>query len=332
MRPIAMTRSTVLGPVYAAAHQVNVPVERIARKQRLPFWDIDDPDSWVPTNAVVMLAADIRKLVGPNDFGQFLDAATGMSALGPLGDIILRSRTLADALRQYLNHYCEFRPYAQVGAAWRNDELWIRRGTASWVTEHREILQLYALAEISKLVGLVANDEWTPTRITLDCHAEAMLRAMPHLAAADVSFDPEFCGIAIPAHLLSLPIRTPRSGAAEPTSPNWSSPPKSLADCVRAVISTHLSEGYPVIEDVAESIGLNVRTMQRRLLGERTSYKDLVDQYRYEAAKRLMEESELSCINVALELGYNDAGSFTRAFQRWAGVSPQQYRHARRAG
>ena len=122
----------------------------------------------------------------------------------------------------------------------------------------------------------------------------------------------------------------PRSGesgidSAMHNGPDWSQPPDCFTDCVSEVISTQFSGGYPDIDLVAESIGLNARTFQRRLAADGVSYRELVDRYRYQLAKRLLTEGKLGCTEVAFELGYNEAGSFSRAFLRWAGVSPRQY-------
>ena len=69
MPAIAMTRATVLVPVAEAMRHFNVPAEKLLRKRGLPALEIDDPAHWVPTHAVVMLAQDVEKIIGPEAFG-----------------------------------------------------------------------------------------------------------------------------------------------------------------------------------------------------------------------------------------------------------------------
>jgi hypothetical protein len=67
MPSVALTRATVLLPVCEATRHVNVPVEKLCRKRHLPTWEIDNPNLWVPTNAAIMLAQDVRSLDGTGE-------------------------------------------------------------------------------------------------------------------------------------------------------------------------------------------------------------------------------------------------------------------------
>jgi AraC-like DNA-binding protein len=58
----------------------------------------------------------------------------------------------------------------------------------------------------------------------------------------------------------------------------------------------------------------------------------LVDEARFQAASRLLHDPAVRIIDVSVELGYTDAANFTRAFRRWAGVSPLAFRRAAQPG
>jgi AraC-like DNA-binding protein len=68
------------------------------------------------------------------------------------------------------------------------------------------------------------------------------------------------------------------------------------------------------------------RTLQRRLAAHGVSFNELIDQIRFDMAKQLLEDKVISVTDISGELGYTDPASFTRAFRRWAGVSPRQHR------
>lgn len=72
---------------------------------------------------------------------------------------------------------------------------------------------------------------------------------------------------------------------------------------------------------------MSFRSFQRQLAKEHLSYSLLIDQVRFETAVGLLQDLSLKLIEIALELGYNDAANFTRAFKRWTGISPSQFRH-----
>ena len=87
-----------------------------------------------------------------------------------------------------------------------------------------------------------------------------------------------------------------------------------------------LREGRPEIHNAAEIAGVSVRTLQRQLSSQGLSYTQLVQQARCEIAFDLLANSDARIIDVALETGYKDAANFTRAFRRWCGMSPRQFR------
>ena len=104
-------------------------------------------------------------------------------------------------------------------------------------------------------------------------------------------------------------------------------PAPGFVDTLRQLAGTLLKEeGPPRIETMAEITGLSVRTLQRRLAENGLSHFELVDQARYEAATRLLRDSDIRVTDIAMELRYADSANFTRAFRRWAGVTPREYR------
>jgi AraC-like DNA-binding protein len=74
---------------------------------------------------------------------------------------------------------------------------------------------------------------------------------------------------------------------------------------------------------------MHERTLNRRLAAEGTNFRRIREDVRLEAACQLLENSDRPVFQVADVLGYSDATAFTRAFRRWAGVSPAQWRRER---
>ncbi|MEZ4653285.1 MAG: helix-turn-helix transcriptional regulator [Candidatus Eisenbacteria bacterium] len=71
---------------------------------------------------------------------------------------------------------------------------------------------------------------------------------------------------------------------------------------------------------------VSVRTLQRQLAAEGTTFRDLLDQLRHELAIRHLESSRHAIGEIAFLLGFAEVSTFHRAFKRWAGKSPSEYR------
>ncbi len=84
--------------------------------------------------------------------------------------------------------------------------------------------------------------------------------------------------------------------------------------------------GAPDIRHVAATIGTSVRTLQRRLQATGSTYGAALDRARSAAACRLVKDRRRKIGDIARALGYSDHAHFTRAFQRWTGVTPRDFR------
>lgn len=95
---------------------------------------------------------------------------------------------------------------------------------------------------------------------------------------------------------------------------------------VREVLLELLPAKEPSLQNVAERLDLSPRVLQRKLQAEGTNFRSLVENAREEIAKQYLAETNMSAIDVAMLLDYADAPSFYRAFKRWTGLSPGQFR------
>jgi AraC-like DNA-binding protein len=107
-----------------------------------------------------------------------------------------------------------------------------------------------------------------------------------------------------------------------------------VASTRQAIETLSCGEDYPTVRQTAEFVGMSVRTLQRRLAQAGASHHVLVAQARFATAAAVLERTDAKILELALDLGYSDHANFTRAFRRWAGCAPREYRSnsTRRAG
>jgi AraC-like DNA-binding protein len=108
----------------------------------------------------------------------------------------------------------------------------------------------------------------------------------------------------------------------------------TFAERTRAVLTEALPSGQVGMADVARRLGVSARTLQRRLHGEGTSFRGVVDDTRARLARHYLGRTELTASEIAYLLGFDEPNSFFRAFQRWTGTTPEGHRrdHVRRPG
>jgi len=84
---------------------------------------------------------------------------------------------------------------------------------------------------------------------------------------------------------------------------------------------------YPDLATVASQLCLSERTLKRHLQAEGLNFQALLDSVRESDSRRLLANRALSVEQVAQAVGYNEPANFTRAFRKWTGKSPRDYRH-----
>ena len=101
-----------------------------------------------------------------------------------------------------------------------------------------------------------------------------------------------------------------------------------LAGKVREIFLAGL--GQPTsFEHIAERLKMSERTLRRKLELEGTSFRELIDELRAQAAIKYVRDTDLTVEDIAFALGFSDAAAFRHAFRRWTKSAPHEYRRAR---
>jgi AraC-like DNA-binding protein len=89
--------------------------------------------------------------------------------------------------------------------------------------------------------------------------------------------------------------------------------------------------GMPRMEAVADALHMSSRTLRRLLLVEGTTFQDICDELRHDLSKQYLRGSQLSLDEIAHLVGFTESTNFRRAFKRWQGLPPAQYRRQQQA-
>lgn len=101
---------------------------------------------------------------------------------------------------------------------------------------------------------------------------------------------------------------------------------KDWTSRVKNTLLELIPSGRGSIEEVARSLALSKRSLQRKLGDEGTAFKVLVHEVRQQLAEHYLKDETLTFSEIAFLLGFNDSNSFYRAFNQWTGLSPGQFR------
>jgi AraC-like DNA-binding protein len=101
---------------------------------------------------------------------------------------------------------------------------------------------------------------------------------------------------------------------------------RSLKEQAKGVLKRSLAGQRPRLEEVAIELRMSARTLQRKLLEEGATFHTLMEEARHEMAQHYLRQPSLELNETAYLLGYEDPNSFIRAFHKWEGTSPGEWR------
>lgn len=148
-----------------------------------------------------------------------------------------------------------------------------------------------------------------------------------------VSFGAKEASLALPRDILEQPISTDNVDILVANEPTLESLVRSIRqDNLSARLSLAILDRLPsgqilTQDEAASSQNMSLRTLQRRLEEEGLSFRVLVDQTRAHRAESLLADDRYTLSEIAYQCGFSEQASFSRAFKRWFGVTPSQYRH-----
>jgi AraC-like DNA-binding protein len=102
-----------------------------------------------------------------------------------------------------------------------------------------------------------------------------------------------------------------------------------LISRIKSYLLSELTSGVPSATELAGALGMSQRSLQRKLAERGLTYKKVLDEIRYELARRYLEDINKSVTEIAFLLGFSEQSAFTRAFRHWSGMSPSVFRGER---
>lgn len=329
---IPLVRASAFLPFIKFLAQINSPTERLLQQAKVPVFALEDPEALIPLHRSWIFLEQAAQLEGIDNLGILVGQRTKISDLGAFGHLLCQSLTLFDlltTLEQMINTY---NSGEQLWIVQEGDRAGLHHRYSSPPTFGSQQARLYAVLIYLKVFQLVLGQAWQPIAIHLEVSPSKSLTNIEMFADTQIVFDRPSSAIIFPRLLLSSPLQqlAPLHTAAfqsDYETLQSSAPSTDFLESLRQLLRSLLRDGYPDIDLTAEIAGMSPRSLQRRLAENDLSYSRLVERVRFEMAVNLLQDADIKLIEISAELGYTDAANFTRAFKRWAGISPRQFRN-----
>jgi AraC-like DNA-binding protein len=309
-----------------------VDPQPLMRSLRIDPRKITDPNARFAYKRIDALWAEADRLIDDRCFGLKAASFWHPSHMSALGYAWLSSSSLRTALQRF----SKYMRMLTEGAVFDLEET---RGGLSAILRYKSISLQQPTRTDSAMALLVAmcranfGDDFNPVSLTLTHAAPDCAGKFFELFRCNVLFDAADNRFTI--SLNDADRRLPGSNPLLATLHDQFMidylarlDKSNIVERVRAAIIQLLPDGNISDAKVAASLYMNVRTLQRKLQQQGTTFKSELNIVRQELADRYIRDRSKSLSEISYLLGFSEMSSFSRAFKRWTGETPSSFRFA----
>jgi AraC-like DNA-binding protein len=330
-----LVRSGSLTDYLGLAQSLGIDGSRLLRRVGISPRDLEVPDKWLPAAAVARVLDLSATVSGRADFAVRLAERRRLSTLGPLS-VVLREepdlRSVVRLLSRYEHSYNEaMRMRLEETDEIATIRLWFEFGEP---VPSEQALALGAAA-LHGIVREYIGPRWHPLAICFPHRAPADLSNYHRVFGAGLQFEHDFAGLILYARDLSAgnPLSDPlmRPYAQRFLESVVSPRATTSKDRVKELMEFLLPLGKCTMEQIARTLGVDRRTLHRRLADEGESFSSLLHATRAGLAEHYLANDRYSMTDVCQLLGFTAPSAFSRWFHQQFGMSPSAWRATSRA-
>jgi AraC-like DNA-binding protein len=290
----------------------------------------NDPASLITYREASHLFRVCTESTGCPHFGLLLGQKSGLDGMGLIGLLAKYSPEVRTALQTLV----------------RFMHLHIRGAVKSFEESGNEAILSYAihapnaeatdqmadasLGTLSNVMVALCGPRWKPIEVWFEHRRPFDAAPFRRFFQAPLRFDMHQNALVFAASWLNQPLPAAEPEVSrllrEKVATLEARHQHQFPDQVRSILRTSLVNDRGSADQVAELLSMHSRTLHRRLASAGTNFRTLVEECRYEIARQMLETSNSDVGHISDLLDYASAGAFTRAFRRWSGTTPSQWR------
>jgi len=297
--------------------------------------DLDNPDIFITPEQELAVMRKIIKLVPDPKIGLTIGQLFHVGVQGKLGTAAIFSDTGLEAITMFFKYIALTMTYFQYELTVKENLAFVRARELIDLKELRVFACEREFVSIYRIVSDILKAPVPLNEIRFAYPKPAYASAYEEVFHCPVRFNAPEHMIIFDSRLLSIPLPMSNPIAKKTYEQECIQMcqrlkvKETMTDQVRQEI-LFKKESFPSFSELSRHMNISPRTLRRRLTDEKTSYKSLTANIRKKKAIELLKTTDYPVEQIATELGYSDLSNFYRAFKRWTGRNPGEYRRKAR--
>jgi AraC-like DNA-binding protein len=325
MSALPLVRLSLVFPLVEELERRKIDSGQVLSKFDLSRQDVTSGDMFVPAPTMYAIVEEIATFSGDPHFGVRVGEQLDPWSWSPLSSAAELSNTVGEFLLRFLinaGDHASSVTYTLESAGKRTTFHERRITDGDLLPRHNDGFTVaFLLSMLSQTIGDPWNGDKVIARV---CDPNVVPGG--YLGIRVAATDTLGPSITFPSRWLVLPMNIEKTRQSLPHEISKSPPPARAIDAFFQVLQRHIHEFDLTSQRVAEICGINKRTLARRLQARGTSIQQELAVMRKARAEQELQNSDRTVAEIAAMVGYSDPAVFSRAFKRWTGVSPRQFR------
>lgn len=333
MKSIPLVRQAAIAPAISYLASDGVPVQKYLQAANLAAPPCGCLETLVPLYQVCDFLNSVASGEGIDDLGFRIGGCQGTECLGMYGRLLAQALTIHETIQISTAIVSSYNSGLRVWAEYHGDLVrYCHQYVGDLPRGRTAEIEHLALAVDLNNAGCGDGASWKPTRIDLATDPIDLTKYFPGLADVPMYFNQPFTSVWAHKSILSDPLHpldvADRPGVDEYERQSYknSAPAAEPIGQLEQTIESNLDRCDMSLQLTAAIIGTSPRTLQRHLAQDNTSFSRTLQAVRFRNAQSLLQDSKTPLTVIAKRLGYTDSANFIRAFKRWTGVAPSEFR------
>jgi AraC-like DNA-binding protein len=322
---LPLVRLNLVLPLLNELERHRIESQQVLAEFNLTRQTVIQSDMFVPAPTMYAIVEELAAISGDPHFGIRVGEQLDPWSWYPLSDAAALSATVGEFLLRFLMNATRDESSVTyiLETVGNRSSFHSRRFTDGGLQPRHN--DGFTIAYLLNVLRKAAGERWDGSKVLARlCDPGVVPRGYYgiRLAVSD-TLGPS---ISFPSEWLIWPIKFEQATAPSRRKAT-DHPPATLApDAFQQALQPHIHEFNLTSERVAEICGLNKRTLARKLQTRGTSVTQVLAEMRRTLAEKELINSDRHVAEIAAMVGYLDPSVFSRAFKRWTGVSPREFR------
>ena len=301
-----------------------VNVSQLINQSKLRYFELSDPEAYVPLPVIYDFVAIVKKAQGIANTNITFQDYLHVDAMGNFGQLVTSCVRLLPAIQSAIKFQKVQMTHENPEYGIEGKKAFYRNRFSTPFTKEETFIDDLELGMQLDMLRYCNGPDWSPDEIHIRGTDTTLIEHRFPDYKGKIMVNQDFVGVTFDISVLAKPL-VYSPGSNTPID-RLATPPLTLSGKIEELFNSTRFRYLPTLDQIADMFDTSPSDIKRTLHDEGTSYSALTERWRFMKGVVLLTHSQLKINEISEQLYYANPSNFIRAFKRWTGLLPNQFR------